>query len=65
MEATVMFLRHPAVLAFLGGALAGAAIDLHAYGTSPEGSAFNWLKAVARWAAAGITPALAVAGLST
>ena len=50
------------------GALSGFAsalvVDLRAYSQAPDGEAYNWKKAVARWISGTVTGAMAAAGLS-
>ena len=51
------------VIGIVAGFVGACAVDLHAYGTSADGSPFNWRKAIARWIAGGLSGALTAAGL--
>ena len=37
------------------GFVTAAGVDLHAYADAPDGTVFNWKKAIARWIGGAIT----------
>lgn len=58
----MMFLQHVGLGAAIGFVTA-MGVDLHAYSDSPDGTKFNWSKAVARWICGAIGGAtLAIGG---
>lgn len=46
----------------LGGFVAAALVDVHAWSRSPLGSAFSWNLAIRRWIAGAVSGALAGMG---
>lgn len=55
MALFLAFIHSTAFKLSFAGFMTAAGVDLHTYSESPEGSKFNWGKALARWVGGAIT----------